>query len=153
MKVKAKAILKDDLWHEVVYHDDMFTVVADNSETRGMPNTDYDVYINSTGERIGCTNAHCWEPQCRAIMNDYRRNHQLDVLREIKKKHPDTLVLFREPPCYRALLEDADTVHSVVETPIFVSHNGRRSTMFDIKALDTILPKLVARGIRIAIEE
>lgn len=142
-----------DLWHEVVWSDKDFTVVADSSETRGMPNTDYDVYVNRTGQRIGCTNALCWEPQVRGIMKDYRENHQLRKLREMKKKWPEILVLFREKDRYVALLEDADLVRDMVETPMRVRNGGIRYSCFNTQALDTILPMLVRRGVRVVIED
>ena len=72
--------------------------------------------------------------------------------KELKAKHPDALLLFREDDFYTAYSQDAEEVSEILD--IVITKKGRRNTAsFPQHALDTYLPKLVAAGKRIAICE
>lgn len=72
--------------------------------------------------------------------------------KELKAKHPDAILLFREEDFYTAYSQDAEEVSEILS--IAITKKGRRNTAsFPNHALDTYLPKLVAAGKRIAIVE
>ena len=71
---------------------------------------------------------------------------------ELKKKHPEALLLFRCGSFYEAYDSDADNCGLVLG--ITVSRNikdGSRFAGFPFHALDTYLPKLISAGHRVAI--
>lgn len=70
--------------------------------------------------------------------------------KDLKAKHPDALLLFREDDFYTAYSQDAEEVSEILG--IVITKKGRRNTAsFPQHALDTYLPKLVKAGKRIAI--
>lgn len=72
--------------------------------------------------------------------------------KDLKAKHPDAILLFREEDFYTAYSQDAEEVSEILG--IVLTKKGRRNTAsFPQHALDTYLPKLVAAGKRIAIVE
>ncbi len=75
---------------------------------------------------------------------------------ELKAKHPDAILLFREGDSYRAYKEDAPRVASVIAQELRtaqVDGHDERYAEFPHSELDTWLPKLVREGNRIAICE
>ena len=62
-------LLKIDLFHQLVYSDQDFQVVA--IYTEAFP--EYHVYCHSMW--IGCTNSHCYMPQVRLIMKNYKERY------------------------------------------------------------------------------
>lgn len=72
--------------------------------------------------------------------------------KELKAKHPDAILLFREEDFYTAFSQDAEEISEILG--IVITKRGRRNTAsFPNHALDTNLPKLVKAGKRIAIVE
>lgn len=65
----------------------------------------------------------------------------------LKKKHPDSLLLFRTGDFYEAYKEDAYTVSKILDIPVV----DERMVRFQCFALDEYLPKLIKAGNRIAI--
>lgn len=53
-----------DLFHQMVYDDGDFVAIANYIDTP----TEYSVYEKNSGEWIGGTNCHYWEPQVRLII-------------------------------------------------------------------------------------
>lgn len=53
-----------DLFHQMVYDDGDFVAIANYTETP----TDYKVYEKQSGEYVGGTNCHYWEPQVRLVI-------------------------------------------------------------------------------------
>lgn len=77
--------------------------------------------------------------------------------REIKAKYPDALLLFRCGDFYETYCEDAVLASRVLEITLTHRSNGASSATpidmagFPFHALDTYLPRLVRKGIRVAI--
>lgn len=72
--------------------------------------------------------------------------------KDLKAKHPDAILLFREEDFYTAYSQDAEECSEILG--IAIEKKSRRNTAtFPKNALDTYLPKLVAAGKRIAIVE
>lgn len=74
---------------------------------------------------------------------------------EIKKKHPDAILLFRVGDFYETFLEDAVTASEILGITLTRRANGSAQSVelagFPHHALDTYLPKLVRAGKRVAI--
>ena len=74
---------------------------------------------------------------------------------EIKKKHPDAVLLFRVGDFYETFLEDAITASEILGITLTRRANGSAQSVelagFPHHALDTYLPKLVRAGKRVAI--
>jgi len=69
---------------------------------------------------------------------------------ELKKKHPDAILLFREGSFYVSIYEDASEVARILNLDLtFIE--GNVSAAFPHQALDTYLPKLIRAGKRVAI--
>lgn len=77
----------------------------------------------------------------------------LKNLEEMKKKHPDAIIIFRVGDFYECLNDDADTVAEVLSITVTNTNKGYRIAGFPHHALDTYLPKLVSAGKRVAICE
>ena len=82
----------------------------------------------------------------------------LKQFRDLKKKHPDALLLFRCGDFYETYLDDAEKAAKVLGITLTKSskqkeENGGwlRMAGFPYHALDTYLPKLIRAGIRVAI--
>lgn len=76
---------------------------------------------------------------------------------EMKKKHPDAILLFRVGDFYEIFGEDAVTASDVLGITLTHRANGKNNNIelagFPHHALDTYLPKLVRAGHRVAICE
>lgn len=75
---------------------------------------------------------------------------------EMKKKHPDALLLFRVGDFYEIFNEDAKIASDVLDiTLTYRTHKDKKTMLagFPHHALDTYLPKLVRAGHRVAICE
>lgn len=76
---------------------------------------------------------------------------------ELKKKHPDAILLFRVGDFYECFSEDAVIASDVLGITLTRRANGKKNSIelagFPHHALDTYLPKLVRAGHRIAICE
>lgn len=76
---------------------------------------------------------------------------------EMKKKHPDAILLFRVGDFYEIFGEDAVTASDVLGITLTRRANGKKGNIelagFPHHALDTYLPKLVRAGHRVAICE
>ena len=76
---------------------------------------------------------------------------------EMKKKHPDAVLLFRVGDFYETFSEDAVTASRILGITLTRRANGKASSVelagFPHHALDTYLPKLVRAGKRVAICE
>lgn len=77
--------------------------------------------------------------------------------KEMKKKHPDAILLFRVGDFYEIFGEDAITASDVLGITLTRRANGKKSSIelagFPHHALDSYLPKLVRAGHRVAICE
>ncbi len=76
---------------------------------------------------------------------------------EMKKKHPDAVLLFRCGDFYECFAEDAQTASEVLGITLTTRANGKAKKIhlagFPHHALDSYLPKLVRAGHRVAICE
>lgn len=76
---------------------------------------------------------------------------------EMKKKHPDAILLFRVGDFYEIFGEDAITASDVLGITLTRRANGKKGYIelagFPHNALDTYLPKLVRAGHRVAVCE
>ena len=76
---------------------------------------------------------------------------------EMKKKHPDAVLLFRVGDFYEIFGEDAIVVSDILGITLTRRANGKKASIelagFPHHALDTYLPKLVRAGHRVAICE
>lgn len=76
---------------------------------------------------------------------------------EMKKKHPDAVLLFRVGDFYECFADDAKTASDVLGITLTTRANGKADKIylagFPRHALDTYLPKLVRAGHRVAICE
>ncbi|MCM1369567.1 MAG: DNA mismatch repair protein MutS [Candidatus Amulumruptor caecigallinarius] len=76
---------------------------------------------------------------------------------EMKKKHPDAILLFRVGDFYETFSEDAVTASEILGITLTRRANGKAAFVelagFPHHALDTYLPKLVRAGKRVAICE
>lgn len=76
---------------------------------------------------------------------------------EMKKKHPDAILLFRVGDFYETFSDDAITASEILGITLTRRANGKASSVelagFPHHALDTYLPKLVRAGKRVAICE
>lgn len=76
---------------------------------------------------------------------------------EMKKKHPDAVLLFRVGDFYELFREDAVTASEILGITLTRRMNGKDKTIdlagFPHHALDIYLPKLVRAGRRVAICE
>jgi hypothetical protein len=72
-------IPKTDLFHQPVYADSDFMVIANYTGDSG-PYPQYFVYELRTGQAIGTTNATNYMGTCRMIMNEYtkQQNQQIE---------------------------------------------------------------------------
>ena len=81
----------------------------------------------------------------------------LDQYREMKKKHPDAILLFRVGDFYEIFGEDAVKASEILGITLTRRLNGSAGSIelagFPHHALDTYLPKLVRAGQRVAICE
>ena len=76
---------------------------------------------------------------------------------EMKKKHPDAVLLFRVGDFYETFSEDAITASEILGITLTRRANGKAAYVelagFPHHALDSYLPKLVRAGKRVAICE
>lgn len=72
--------------------------------------------------------------------------------KEMKKKHPDALLIFRVNDYYELFNEDAEKAAELLQ--ITITKRGKKMVAgFPHHALDTYLPKLTKAGVRVAICE
>lgn len=72
--------------------------------------------------------------------------------KEMKKKHPDAILLFRVGDFYECFHEDADKVAEVLSLTVIKNKNGKLAG-FPHHAFDAYLPKLVRAGVRVVVCE
>ena len=76
---------------------------------------------------------------------------------EMKRKHPDAILLFRVGDFYETFAEDAQLASEILKITLTRRANGSTNYVylagFPHHALDTYLPKLVRAGKRVAICE
>lgn len=76
---------------------------------------------------------------------------------EMKRKHPDAILLFRVGDFYETLADDAVAASEILKITLTTRANGKAARIhlagFPHHALDTYLPKLVRAGRRVAICE
>lgn len=81
----------------------------------------------------------------------------LEQYREMKKKHPDSILLFRVGDFYETFADDAVAASDILKITLTRSANGKEGGIelvgFPHNALDIYLPKLVRAGRRVAICE
>lgn len=81
----------------------------------------------------------------------------IEQYQEMKKKHPDAVLLFRCGDFYECFGDDAKTASDVLGITLTSRANGSAEKIylagFPHQALDTYLPKLVRAGLRVAICE
>lgn len=82
----------------------------------------------------------------------------LGQYREMKRRHPDAILLFRVGDFYETFSDDAIAVSEILETALTTPANKANKeyvelTGFPHHALDTYLPRLVRAGRRVAICE
>lgn len=87
-----------------------------------------------------------------------RKSHTLEKqFEEMKKKHPDAILLFRVGDFYECLGEDAVVASDILGITLTRRASGKSKSIelagFPHHALDTYLPKLVRAGRRVAICE
>ena len=77
--------------------------------------------------------------------------------REMKKKHPDAILMFRVGDFYEMMGEDAVKASEILKITLIRRRNGKAGSIelagFPHHALDTYLPKFVRAGQRVAICE
>lgn len=89
------------------------------------------------------------KPQQKQVEKDLLKEFEI-----LKEKHPDAILIFRKSNHYLAINEDAVKVSETVGTPLIQpkrKQDGEHSTIFHKNELDTILPKMIRAGHRIAI--
>lgn len=86
-----------------------------------------------------------------------REKPLLQQYQEMKKKHPDAILIFRVGDFYEMFGDDAKEASEILGITLTTRANGRNSRIelsgFPHHALDTYLPKLVRAGKRVAICE
>lgn len=82
-------------------------------------------------------------PECTDIQKQFK---------EMKKKHPDALILFRVGDFYECFHEDAEKAGEVLKLTVTMSKD-RKLAGFPEHALETYVPKLTRAGVRVAICE
>lgn len=76
----------------------------------------------------------------------------LRQFRDLKKKHPDYVILFRCGDFYEAYEEDAQACSEILGiTLTYRNETKTRLAGFPFYALDTYLPKLIRAGRRVVI--
>lgn len=79
-------------------------------------------------------------------------NTLISQYEELKRKHPDALLLFRCGDFYECYDEHAEKAAQVLGITLTVRNStGRKMAGFPYHALDTYLPKLIRAGVRVAI--
>lgn len=81
---------------------------------------------------------------------------EMKHFREIKTKHPDAILLFRNEDNYEAYAEDAEIVSKLLKLDKTIGMESGSEAQVDIASfksydLDTVLPKLIRAGNRVAI--
>ena len=84
------------------------------------------------------------------LPNGINAREQFD---EMKKKHPDTLLLFRVNDFYECFNEDAEKVAETLKLTLTTTTKGYKLAGFPHHALDTYLPKLIRAGHKVAVCE
>ncbi len=74
----------------------------------------------------------------------------LSFREEIKRNHPEALLLYRCGDFYEAYFEDAIEIGRILNK-VVTKENGVERLVFPHYAIDTQLPKLIRSGHRVAI--
>lgn len=97
------------------------------------------------------------EPRQQSSVSNAKQTPILKQYEEMKKKHPDAILLFRVGDFYETFGNDAVEASEVLGITLTRRDNGRDNYIelagFPHHALDTYLPKLVRAGKRVAICE
>ncbi len=97
------------------------------------------------------------EPRQQSSVSNVKQTPILKQYEEMKKKHPDAILLFRVGDFYETFGNDAVEASEVLGITLTRRANGRDNYIelagFPHHALDTYLPKLVRAGKRVAICE
>lgn len=72
---------------------------------------------------------------------------------ELKFRHPDAVILFREEDAYEMRQKDAEDANALLGLPVRRDADGSKVVTFPSSELDVYLPKLVRAGRRVAICE
>jgi len=95
------------------------------------------------------------EPEAKndesAKAEDDEPSPMLKQFHDLKKKHPDALLLFRCGDFYESYEDDARACAEVLGITLTKCKNGISMAGFPFHALDTYLPKLIRAGKRVAI--
>lgn len=86
----------------------------------------------------------------------YKEKEELNAPKQyhnLKKKHPDALLLFRVGDFYETYCDDANNCATILGITVTNHKNGYRLAGFPYHALDVYLPKLIRAGKRVAICE
>ena len=90
--------------------------------------------------------------QAQIAQNKEAKSSLFKQFCDLKKKHPDALLLFRSGDVYKCYEEDAiKAAEILVLTDISSTDDNITVACFPHHALDTYLPKLIRAGIRVAI--
>ena len=86
------------------------------------------------------------------INTDPKDTPMLKQYLELKKKHPDAIILYRVGDFYETFCDDAKEAHDILGITL-TARAGNPLAGFPYHALDTYLPRLVRAGKRVAICE
>lgn len=108
--------------------------------------------------RINATAATQEPEQPKIVVSQKKsvKNPPIKQFKELKKKHPDAILLFRIGDFYECFAEDAEAVSQILDLTLTKRPDGKKEIFiagFPHHALDTYLPKLVRAGKRVAICE
>ena len=84
------------------------------------------------------------------INTDPKDTPMLKQYLELKKKHPDAIILYRVGDFYETFCDDAKEAHDILGITL-TARAGNPLAGFPYHALDTYLPRLVRAGKRVAI--
>lgn len=116
-----------------------------------------DEYLKKYGVKLGKDYRKDLEVYRKAENKSVAKTPMMKQYEEMKKKHPDAILLFRVGDFYETFGEDAITASEILGITLTRRANGSAATIeltgFPHHALDTYLPKLVRAGKRVAICE
>ena len=104
----------------------------------------------------GYDNVYVYDINHRFMFSTDKRYVMIKQFRDIKKKHPDALLLFRCGDFYETYHDDASIAAKILGITLTRRNNGGSGDVtemagFPHHALDTYLPKLIRAGKRVAI--
>lgn len=113
--------------------------------------------VETVKNAISEVNAQEAEPQPvpQPLQLDFKSEEQSPLMQQwsdLKKKHPDALLLFRCGDFYETYNEDAVKASKILGITLTErSNHAEKMAGFPYHALDTYLPKLIRNGCRVAI--